>query len=235
MDRVRHPSRPQEQVRRPGDRVVRRAVAPREAVRLPKPRQPRRPRPIAFRLVLGFAGLILAGTLLLSLPFAAADGQRAGVIDALFTATSAVCVTGLVVRDTATNWSGFGQAVILLLIQLGGFGFATSATLLLAVLGVRPTLRDRLACGMSLGETGPGGVVRLLRRLAGLTLAIEAAGAIALLPAALAATGSLGSGLWWAVFHSVSAFNNAGFDVVGASAPSRPTSGNRSCWYRSRS
>ncbi|ACM06852.1 TrkH family potassium uptake protein [Thermomicrobium roseum] len=215
MDRVRHPSRPQEQVRRPGDRVVRRAVAPREAVRLPKPRQPRRPRPIAFRLVLGFAGLILTGTLLLSLPFAAADGQRAGVIDALFTATSAVCVTGLVVRDTATNWSGFGQAVILLLIQLGGFGFATSATLLLALLGVRPTLRDRLACGMSLGEAGPGGVVRLLRRLAGLTLAIEVAGAIALLPAALAATGSLGSGLWWAVFHSVSAFNNAGFDVVG--------------------
>lgn len=215
MDRLRHPSRPREEVRRPGDRVVRRAVARREAIQLPRPRAPRRPRPIAFRLVVGFAALILAGTVLLSLPIAAADGQPAPLVDALFTATSAVCVTGLVVRDTATAWSGFGQAVILLLIQLGGFGFATSATLLLALLGIRPTLRDRLACGMSLGEPGPGGVVRLLRRLAVLTLAIEAAGALALLPSGIAATGSVLHGLWWSVFHSVSAFNNAGFDVVG--------------------
>jgi len=215
MERVRHPSRPQEQVRRPGDRVVRRAVARREAIQLPRPRLHRRPRPIAFRLVAGFAFLILAGTLLLSLPLASADGQRAPFVDALFTATSAVCVTGLVVRDTATAWSGFGQAVILALIQLGGFGFATSATLLLALLGIRPTLRDRLACGMSLGEAGPGGVVRLLRRLAILTLAIELVGALVLLPSGIAAAGSFLPGLWWAVFHSVSAFNNAGFDVVG--------------------
>ncbi|MCX7623059.1 MAG: potassium transporter TrkG [Thermomicrobium sp.] len=215
MERLRHPSRPQQQVRRPGDRIVRRAVAPREAVRLPRPRAPRRPRPIAVRLAVGFALLILAGTALLSLPFASADGQRVPLVDALFTATSAVCVTGLVVRDTATSWSGFGQAVILLLIQLGGFGFATSATLLLALLGIRPTLRDRLACGMSLGEPGPGGVVRLLRRLAVLTLAIELAGALVLLPTSIAVTGSVGHGLWWALFHSVSAFNNAGFDIVG--------------------
>lgn len=146
---------------------------------------------------------------------ASADGHRAPLVDALFTATSAVCVTGLVVRDTATEWSGFGQAVILLLIQLGGFGFATSATLLLALLGIRPTLRDRLACGFSLGEPGPGGVVRLLRRLALLTIAIELAGALVLLPAARRVTDSVGQALWWALFHSVSAFNNAGFDVVG--------------------
>ncbi|MCX2728330.1 TrkH family potassium uptake protein [Thermomicrobium sp. 4228-Ro] len=215
MERVRHPSRPHEQVRRPGDRVVRRAVARREAVQLPRPRVHRRPRPIAFRLVVGFALLIAIGTVLLSLPFASADGQRARLVDALFTATSAVCVTGLAVRDTATAWSGFGQAVILLLIQLGGFGFATSATLLLALLGIRPTLRDRLACGMSLGEPGPGGVVRLLRRLAILTLAIEATGGLLLLPSGIAATQSFLRGLWWAVFHSVSAFNNAGFDIVG--------------------
>lgn len=215
MERFRHPSRPKEQVRRPGDRVVRRAIAAREAVRLPKPRAPRRPRPIALRLVLGFAVLILSGTLLLSLPFASADGERARFVDALFTATSAVCVTGLVVRDTATEWSGFGQAVILLLIQLGGFGFATSATLLLALLGLRPTLRDRLACGMSLGEPGPGGVLRLLRRLALLTLVIELVGAVVLLPSGISATGSFGRGAWWGLFHSVSAFNNAGFDIVG--------------------
>ena len=215
MDRLKHPSRPQEQVRRPGDRIVRRAVAPREAVQLPRPRAPRRPRPIALRLAIGFALLILVGTALLSLPFASADGNRASVVDALFTATSAVCVTGLVVRDTATAWSGFGQAVILVLIQLGGFGFATSATLLLALLGIRPTLRDRLACGMSLGEPGPGGVVRLLQRLAVLTLIIELAGTLVLLPSGIAATGSFWRGIWWSLFHSVSAFNNAGFDIVG--------------------
>ncbi len=215
MERVRHPSRPQQQVRRPGDRVVRRAVARREAVRLPRPRAPRRPRPIAFRLVIGFALLILVGTALLSLPIASSDGNRVPLVDALFTATSAVCVTGLVVRDTGTSWSFFGQAVILLLIQLGGFGFATSATLLLALLGIRPTLRDRLACGMSLGEPGPGGMVRLLRRLALLTLAIELMGALVLLPSGIAATQSLAHGAWWALFHSVSAFNNAGFDIVG--------------------
>ncbi len=215
MERVRHPSRPQQQVRRPGDRVVRRAVARREAIRLPRPRTPRRPRPIAFRLVIGFALLILVGTVLLSLPIASSDGNRVPFVDALFTATSAVCVTGLVVRDTGTSWSFFGQVVILLLIQLGGFGFATSATLLLALLGIRPTLRDRLACGMSLGEPGPGGVVRLLRRLAILTLAIELLGALVLLPSGIAATQSLAHGAWWALFHSVSAFNNAGFDIVG--------------------
>lgn len=159
--------------------------------------------------------LILAGTVLLSLPFASADGRRVPFVDALFTATSAVCVTGLVVRDTATSWSFFGQAVILALIQLGGFGFATSATLLLALLGIRPTLRDRLACGMSLGEPGPGGVVRLLQRLALVTLTIELLGALVLLPSAIAVTESFGHAVWWAVFHSVSAFNNAGFDIVG--------------------
>ena len=177
---------------------------------------PRRGRPVALTLAYGFIGLIALGMLLLSLPVATTSGERTALIDALFTATSAVCVTGLVVHDTGTYWSGFGQAVILLLIQAGGFGFATSATLLLVTIGHRPSLRERLACGFSLGAetTAPGESLRLVRRFALLTLLVELAGALVLLPRALSFQPP-GQALWWSLFHSVSAFNNAGFDING--------------------
>ncbi len=177
---------------------------------------PRRGRPVALTLVYGFIGLIALGTLLLSLPIATASGERAPLVDALFTATSAVCVTGLVVHDTGTYWSRFGQVIILLLIQAGGFGFATSATLLLVTIGHRPTLRERLAAGFSLGAdtVAPGESMRLVRRFALLTLLVELAGTLLLLPRALSFQPPR-QAVWWSVFHSVSAFNNAGFDITG--------------------
>ena len=216
MSQPTRPTRPPQAVRRPGDRVVRRAVLRTETVKLRPPRPPRRGRPIALTLVYGFIGLITLGTALLSLPVATVSGERAPLVDALFTATSAVCVTGLVVQDTGTYWSHFGQAVILLLIQAGGFGFATSATLLLVTIGHRATLRERLACGFSLGAdtTASGEILRLVRRLAVVTVLIELAGALLLLPRALYFHPP-GHAIWWSLFHSVSAFNNAGFDITG--------------------
>jgi trk system potassium uptake protein len=210
-------NRPQQRryVRRPGDRVVRRAVLEHETVTLRPPRRQRRIINPALALILGFAGLILIGTIILMLPWASADGTSVGFTAALFTATSAVCVTGLVVLDTATAWTGFGQTVILALIQLGGFGFMTSATLLLLfLLGHRASLQQRLLLGQTMGGGMPGQVIQIIRRIAIVTIALEAIGAAILFPRMLQEM-SAGQALWWSVFHSVSAFNNAGFDLVG--------------------
>jgi trk system potassium uptake protein TrkH len=154
------------------------------------------------------------------LPISAADGQSTRFVDALFTATSAACVTGLVVFDTATHWSGFGQVVILLLIQAGGFGImAGSTVLLLLFLGRRTTLRDRILVQESLGGLQLGTVTWLLRRVALFTVAVEAAGAVVLSIAFVSGpeAGPPGDpqGVWWGIFHAVSAFNNAGFDLTG--------------------
>ena len=165
-------------------------------------------------LVGGFILLILAGALLLSLPRCTAAGQTTGVLDALFTSTSAVCVTGLVVVDTGTHWSSLGQVIVLVLIQIGGFGFMTSATLLLLLFGRRIGLRERLLVGETIGISAPGGLVRLIRNMALLTLALEGIGALVLFSRFVVTEGA-GRGLWMAVFQSVSAFNNAGFDVFG--------------------
>lgn len=186
-----------------------------ETVSLRPPRQHRRTINPALALVLGFAGLILLGTIVLMLPFASTQDGSVGFTAALFTATSAVCVTGLVVLDTATAWTGFGQAVILILIQLGGFGFMTSATLLLLLLlGHRTSLQQRLLLGQTMGGGLPGQVVRIIKRIAMLTIVLEGIGAAILVPRMLGEM-DLGQALWWSVFHSVSAFNNAGFDLVG--------------------
>ena len=165
-------------------------------------------------LVGGFILLILGGAVLLSLPMSTAAGRMTGLLDALFTSTSAVCVTGLVVVDTGTHWSLLGQAIVLVLIQIGGFGFMTSATLLLLAFRRRIGLRERLLVGETIGVSVPGGLVRLVRNMALLTLALESAGALVLF-ARFAVTEGVGRGLWMAVFQSVSAFNNAGFDVFG--------------------
>jgi trk system potassium uptake protein TrkH len=164
--------------------------------------------------VYGFAGFILAGALVLMLPVASADGRWTPFLDALFTATSAVCVTGLVVVDTGTYWSGFGQVVILLLFQLGGFGFMTWSTLLLLLLRRKATLRERILLRQELGSGGLGSVSHLARKVILFTLVAEGVGAVILTIAFLGEV-EAPRALWWGVFHAVSAFNNAGFDVFG--------------------
>lgn len=162
--------------------------------------------------------LIGLGTIVLALPISAANGHPTPLLDAAFTATSAVCVTGLVVVDTGTHWSGFGQVVILLLIQAGGFGIMTGSTLLLLiVVRGRTRLRDRVLVQESIGGGDLGNVPDLVKRLALFTFAAEAIGAILLAPSyhGNAVPGGPDP-LWFGIFHSVSAFNNAGFDLMGA-------------------
>lgn len=165
-------------------------------------------------LVLGFAAVILVGSLLLTLPVASLSGQATPFIDALFTATSAVCVTGLVVVDTGTHWSIFGQIVILLLIQVGGLGFMTMATLFALMLGKRINLRERLLIQEALNQLTMEGVVRLVKYILVFTFILEGIAALI-----LAARWSFDMGwnkaLYFGLFHAVSSFNNAGFDLFG--------------------
>lgn len=163
------------------------------------------------RLIAGsFAAAILVGTVLLALPAAHAPGVDVSLLDALFTATSAVCVTGLIVLDTGTDFSMFGQIVILLLIQLGGLGILSAGTLVALAAGRRIGYRERQQLQSQLSALQVGGVVRLLRAIAILVVSVETVGAL-LLWAPLAAREGLGRGAYLAVFHAISAFNNAGF------------------------
>lgn len=165
-------------------------------------------------IIVGFAGIILVGALLLSLPVASEPGRSTPFLTALFTATSAVCVTGLVVVDTATHWSTFGELVILGLIQIGGLGYMAVATLLAMVLGRRIGLRERVVLQEAHNLYTLGGIVRFTRSILVLTLAIEGLGALLLALRWIPEFG-LGRGLYYSLFHSVSAFNNAGFDLMG--------------------
>ena len=169
-------------------------------------------------IILGFAGVILLGSLLLMLPFATQDGQGACFADALFTATSAVCVTGLIVRDTATYWSGFGQAVILMLIQIGGMGIVTLAVATALLSGRRISLKQRSTMQEAISAHKVGGIVRLTGFILKMTVLFELAGAVCLLPVFWREFGPA-RGLWYSVFHSVSAFCNAGFDLMGVREP----------------
>lgn len=164
-------------------------------------------------LVLGFAVLILAGALLLWLPGAQEPGQKITFIDALFTATSAVCVTGLVVVDTATQFSFGGELVVLGLIQAGGLGIMTLSALMFLLMGKRISLRERLLMQEALGSFSIAGVVRLTRNIIFATFAIEATGAL-LLTLYFSMEYPLKKAAYWGIFHAVSAFNNAGFDVT---------------------
>lgn len=166
--------------------------------------------------MVGFAALIAVGTLILMLPVSSAAGTWTAPIDALFTATSATCVTGLVVLDTGTYWSPFGHVVILALIQVGGFGFMTGSTLLLfLIVGRRTGLRDRVLVQASTGVPDLGSVTNLIRRVAVFTIAAEVAGAIVLTVAFLAEGRETLEAAWYGLFHAISAFNNAGFDLMG--------------------
>lgn len=171
------------------------------------------------RIVAGsFFVIIALGTLLLSLPEASRDGQSAGLLTSLFTATSSTCVTGLVVADTATQWSLLGQAVILGMIQLGGLGFITIMTLFSLIAHRKIGLSERLIMVSSLNLNNMSGVVRLVRFTLKWTLCFEGAGALVLMTRFIPRFG-WGRGIWMGLFHSVSAFCNAGFDILGLDAP----------------
>lgn len=201
------PNRPRTPVVRRA-RVKPQAVEVREQRRLPEPVRA----PLLFALI--FLGLIAAGSLLLSLPWANNEGTFTPYITALFTATSAVCVAGLVVVDTGTYWSPVGQAIILLLMQVGGLGIMTSSTFLWLLVGRRVTLRERMLLSEAQGGSAVGGVVGLTISVLRISLLFEIAGAL-VLTVRFALDHELGQAVWMGLFHAVSAFNNAGFDIMG--------------------
>ncbi|WP_427338413.1 TrkH family potassium uptake protein [Caloranaerobacter sp. DY30410] len=167
-------------------------------------------------LVLGFAGLILIGATLLNLPIASQDGKSIGFVNALFTSASAVCVTGLVVVNTATHWTIFGKVVILILLQIGGLGFMTLATLVALLLGRRITLKERLIIQEELNQFTLSGLVKLTRYVIISTIMIEGLGALLLSIRFIPIYGFV-KGVSFSIFHSISAFCNAGFDLTGES------------------
>ncbi|MGN0506884.1 MAG: TrkH family potassium uptake protein [Lachnospiraceae bacterium] len=178
----------------------------------------RKKRWTSFQIIIaGFLFVILTGSILLMLPVSAKSGQATSFFDALFTATSATCVTGLVVQDTATYWSAFGQAVILLLIQIGGMGVVTIAVSVAAVSGKKIGLMQRSTMQEAIAAPSVGGIVRLTGFILRSMILIESAGVLLLLPVFIKEFGPL-KGIWYALFHAVSAFCNAGFDLMGSRA-----------------
>lgn len=168
-------------------------------------------------IILGFVCVILLGAFLLMLPISSNTRAVTPFMDALFTSTSAVCVTGLVVFDTATYWSAFGQGVILLLIQIGGMGVITVAAAFAIISGKKISLMQRSTMQEAISAPKVGGIVRLTGFIVRWTLIIELLGAAAIAPSMCAKHGA--RGLWMALFHSISAFCNAGFDLMGKDAP----------------
>ena len=169
-------------------------------------------------IAIGFLLLILAGTFLLSLPMATRSGERMSFVDALFTATSASCVTGLIVADTYTNWSLFGQLVIICLIQIGGLGFITIGIYIAVLLKKKIGLWEREAIHESVNTIQSAGAVRLTKKIIQGTLLIELIGAL-LLSIRFVPQLGLAKGMYYGVFHSISAFCNAGFDLMGRWEP----------------
>lgn len=206
------------QGRRPGDRRIRIERAAPVEFRVERARRVRRPRSPSAVLVLSFAILIAVGAVLLALPISSASGAWTAPLDALFASTSAVCVTGLALVDTGTYWSGFGQLVLLLLMQIGGFGFMTGSTLLLFLLiGRRTALRDRMLAQASTGVTDLGSVRTVVARVAVFTIVAEVVGAIVLSLVFLTGGHAADAvqAVWWGIFHAISAFNNGGIDLFG--------------------
>ena len=167
-------------------------------------------------MVIGFASVILIGAILLSLPIATKTGESIPFVDALFTSTSAVCVTGLVVVDTATYWNLFGQIIIIILIQVGGLGFMTITTLFALITKKRINLRERLLIQEALNQIDLSGLVKLTRYVLLMTFIIEGIGALTLSTVFIPEFGII-KGTWYSIFHSISAFCNAGFDLFGDS------------------
>ncbi|MBD2122192.1 TrkH family potassium uptake protein [Trichocoleus sp. FACHB-262] len=161
-------------------------------------------------ICLGFLAVIAIGTFLLMLPFSTSSGNWNDFIVALFTATSAVCVTGHIVVDTGIYFSTTGQVILLALVQIGGLGYMTATTFLLLLLGRRFGLRDKIALQQALDRPGMQGVAQVLRSIVALTLIFELTGAFLLLPVFVPDHG-WSKGLWLSIFHSITAWNNAGF------------------------
>ena len=172
-------------------------------------------------IILGFASVILLGAIILMLPVSSAEGVITPFNQTLFTSTSAVCVTGLAVLDTGSYWSVFGQVVILLLIQIGGLGVVTVAVSVFMLSGRKISLMQRSTMQNAISAHKVGGIVRLTKFILKGTLFIEMAGALALLPVFYHDFGR--KGIWMAVFHSISAFCNAGFDILGTPANPFPS------------
>lgn len=182
----------------------------------------RKKRLSSFKLIaLGFAGVIVLGALILMLPFSSNTGSVTPFHEALFTSTSAVCVTGLVVQDTGSYWSAFGQAVILLLIQIGGLGVVTVAATFAMLSGRKISLMQRSTMQDAISAPKVGGIVRLTRFIVRGTFLIELIGMVAMLPVFCRDHGF--KGIWMAAFHSVSAFCNAGFDILGTTENKYPS------------
>lgn len=168
-------------------------------------------------IIFGFLAVILLGTLLLMTPWASRGGSTS-FFDALFTATSATCVTGLAVCDTATHWSAFGQFIILALIQVGGMGVVTVAVLLSIISGKRIGIMQRRIMQDSISAPQMGGIVKLTSYIVKVTIALEVSAAVVMAPFFIKEFDFI-KGIWFSLFHSVSAFCNAGFDLMGAKEP----------------
>ena len=164
-------------------------------------------------IILGFLGVILLGAFILMLPISARSGEITPFNEALFTSTSAVCVTGLVVQDTATYWTSFGQAVIIILIQIGGLGVVTVAASFALLSGRKISLMQRSTMQDAISAPKVGGIVKLTGFILKGTFLFELVGALAMMPVFCRDYGL--KGIWMAVFHSISAFCNAGFDIMG--------------------
>ena len=162
----------------------------------------------------GFFIIILIGAIILNMQFSSSKGENIGFLDALFTATSSVCVTGLIVADTGTYWSNFGKFVIMVLIQIGGLGFMTIGTLGVLISGEKLSYSNKLLIQDSLSHEKTSGIIKFCKRIVLVSLFIEFVGAICLSFAFVPEFG-LVKGLWYGIFHSVTAFCNAGFDIMG--------------------
>ena len=165
-------------------------------------------------MIIGFGLVILLGAILLNSSFVTQSGENVGFLNALFTSTSAVCVTGLVVVDTATYWNQFGQFIIIILIQIGGLGFMTIATMFALIMGKKINLKERLLIQESLNQKDLSGLVKLTKYIILMTFTIEGIGALLLSVVYIPKLGFL-QGIWYSVFNSISAFCNAGFDLMG--------------------
>lgn len=165
-------------------------------------------------LSLGFAIVILIGGILLSLPISSQDGTATDFIDSLFTSTTAVCVTGLVTLDTGTHWNYFGKTVIMVLIQVGGLGFMSFATLLAIIIGKKITLKERLVMQEAMNTFGIQGLVKMVRYILIFTFSVEGLGALLYSTQFIPEFGFI-KGVYYSIFHSVSAFCNAGIDLLG--------------------
>ena len=169
----------------------------------------------SFRIIVsGFAGVILLGALLLMLPISSVSGKMTDFLTALFTSTSAVCVTGLVAVDTGTYWSFFGQLIILILIQIGGLGVVTMGIAVSMAAGKKIGLMQRSVMSDSVSAPQVGGIVQLTKFIIKGVALIEGLGALIMAPTFIGDYGPL-KGIWCAIFHSISAFCNAGFDLNG--------------------